>query len=126
MNLQQMIDGMIVEWQRERASSQMTLGKLITILGEMPPETKVVNLHDPHSYRGYYCDFAFERGEGTITAAELLTECKEAMGQVFMGYKGGDYVMGAKTPVWIANYGCSGEKLMALGADGSIETKQDD
>lgn len=59
-------------------------------------------------------------------AAELLSECKAAMGQVFTGYKGGDYVMGALTPVWVANYGCGGVKLITLSAGGEIETENDE
>ena len=62
------------------------------------------------------------RGEGTRLAADLLTDCKAAMGQVFGGYKGGDYVMGALTPLWVASYGTTGDKLMALHAGGELET----
>jgi hypothetical protein len=48
------------------------------------------------------------------------------MGQVFGGYKGGDFVMGALTPVWVADYGCCGMKIMALHAGGKIETAEND
>jgi hypothetical protein len=68
---------------------------------------------------------AFERGEGTRKAVDLLAECKAAMGQVFCGYKGGDYVMGVLTPVWVASYGCCGSKLMALHVGGEMETAED-
>ena len=33
---------------------------------------------------------------------------KLAIGEVFEGYKGGDYTMSKNTPVWVANYGNSG------------------
>ncbi len=59
----------------------------------MPADAQVANLSSAHSYRGYYSDLALERDAGTRPAAELLAECKAAMGQVFTGYKGGDYVM---------------------------------
>jgi hypothetical protein len=124
--MQAMLDGWSADWQKQRAETQMTLGKLIKTLEEMPPESEVANLHDAHSYRGYYCDLAFEIGAGTIKAAELLTQCHAAMGQVFCGYKGGDYTMGANTPLWIASYGDCGRKLMAVPADGSVETAEDD
>lgn len=123
-NLQAMFNGMAAEWQRERAESQMTLGKLIAALEAMPGDTVVANLRNGNSYRGYYSDFAFEQGEGTRPASELLTECRAAMGQVFCGYKGGDYVMVALTPVWISPYGCCGPRLMALHAGGEIETAE--
>jgi len=49
-----------------------------------------------------------------------------AMGQVFNGYKGGDFVMGALTPVWIASYGRLGRKIIALSDDGKLETSEDE
>ena len=124
LNLQALADGMSAQWQRERAVTQMTLGKMIAALGAMPEGADVANLRDAHSDRGYYSDLAFERNEGTRPAVELLAECKAAMGQVFRGYKGGDFVMGALTPVWVADYGCCGQKLMGLHVGGEIETAE--
>lgn len=126
MNLQALMDGMSAQWQRERAETQLTMGKLIATLEAMPEGSEVANLRDAHSYRGYYSDLAFEHDEGTRPATDLLAECKSAIGQVFYGYKGGDYVMGALTPVWLASYGCCGQKLMALHAGGEVETAEDD
>lgn len=126
MSLQNFIDGMSAQWQRERAETQMTLGKLIAALEAMPANAPVANLRDAHSYRGYYSDLAFELSDDTRPAAELLSECKESMGQVFQGYKGGDFMMGALTPVWVAHYGSCGKKLIALNQDGTLETKDDD
>jgi len=34
--------------------------------------------------------------------------------------------MGALTPLWIATYGCCGQKLMAVLAGGEIETAEDE
>jgi hypothetical protein len=126
MSLQAMVDGMSAQWQRERSESQMTLGKLIAELEAMPADAQVASLSDPHSYRGYYCDLALEISEGTRPASGLLADCKAAMGQVFTGYKGGDYVMGALTPVWIAEYGGCGLKLMAIAPNGRLQTAEDD
>ena len=126
MNIQALFDGLSAEWQRERAETQMTLGQLIEILESMPADTEIRGLNCPHSYRGYYSDLAFEPTEGTVTVSELLSECKAAMGQVFEGYKGGDYVMGALTPIWVAYYGHVGQKLIALHHDGTIETADDE
>lgn len=102
INMRALVDGLIAQKQRDRAETQMTLGKLITALEAMPEGAEVANLISAHSYRGYYTDLAFEQGEGTRRAVGLLTECKAAMGQVFEGYKGGEFVMGALTPVWAA------------------------
>ena len=126
MNLQELINGMSAQWQRERSETQLTLGKLIAVLEGMPMHTQVANLRNPNSYRGYYSDLYFERQEGERPASDLLTDCKAAMGQEFTGYKGGEYVMGARTPLWIATYGCCGQKLMAVHAGGEIETAEDD
>ena len=124
MNLQEMFDVMRIQWQRERAETQMTLGKLIAALEAMPEGAEVPNIKNAHSYRGYYDDLAFEHGEGMRPAADLLAECKAAMGQVFCGYKGGDFVRGALTPIWVASYGRTGLKLMALHASREMETAE--
>lgn len=125
-HIQALMDGMNAQWQRERAETQLTLGALIKALEEMPPASQVANLHSLSSYRGYYSDLAFKHDVGTRPAVDLWNDCKAAMGEVFEGYKGGEYVMGAKTPLWISEYGeSSGTKLMAVHADGSIETEQE-
>lgn len=127
MNMQALVDGLSAQWQRERAATQLTLGALIAALEAMPADAQVANLRDPGSYRGYYSDLYFERHDGTRPAAELLAECKAAMGQVFTGYKGGDFVMGALTPLWISTHGhSSGTKIMMVRAGGEVETAQDD
>ena len=126
INMQALIDGLGAQHQRERAETQLTLGKLIEALEAMPDGAFVVNLEKAHSYRGYYCDLAFKIGEGTRTAAGLLTEARAAMGEVFEGYKGGDFVMGKLTPLWVADYGCCGRKLMAVHPGGEIETEEDE
>jgi hypothetical protein len=124
-NLQAIVDGLNAQWERERADTQLTLGELIEALKKMPPDAQVANLRDPGSYRGYYSDLYFKRDEGTRPASELLSECKAAMGKVFIGYKGGEYVMGSHTPLWIATYGRCGKKLMAVHVGGEIETEED-
>jgi len=126
LDIQACSDGISAQWEKDRAATQMTLGRLIKVLEAMSPDAPVANLHSPHSYRGYYGDLAFERVEGTQPASELLATCKSAMGQVFAGYRGGDFVMGALAPVWVAKYGDCGEKIIALENTGEIITKQDD
>ena len=125
-HIKAMIDGLSAKWQRERAATQMTLGDLISDLESMPKGAVVANLNEPHSYRGYYSDLAFELQPGTRLASDLLSDCRAAMGEVFCGYKGGDFVMGSLTPIWIAEYGCCGIRLMAIGNDGEIEAEYED
>jgi hypothetical protein len=92
----------------------MRLGKLIDKL-EQCDQTKTVRFDfggfvptELDSYRGYYEDLALGFQEyKDITVAELLAECKKAIGKTFYGYKGGDYVMDEATTVWVSNYGRS-------------------
>jgi hypothetical protein len=125
-HFQALVDGMSAQWQRERSGSQMTLGSLIAALEAMPAGAEVSNLRRLDSYRGYYSDLALEHADGNRPAAELLAECRAAMGEVFHGYKGGEYVMGARTPMWIADYGNCGVALMAVMCGCGIETRDDD
>lgn len=125
--LQALINGMNADSARKRAETQLTLGRLIAVLEEMPPGTEVANLKAPHSYRGYYTDLAFEHYDSQLTTAgDLLEMCKGCMGQVFQGYKGGNYPMHRNTPLWVAHYGSCGQKLMAVHEGGEIEFDEDD
>jgi len=126
MNLQALMDRMSAEWQKERSESQMTLGKMIYALSEMPPDTELEGFGDPHSYRGYYSDLAFKKTEDKITAGKALEMARGCMGEIFEGYKGGDFQMGRNTPVWCADYGCCGKKIMSIQANGTFELKEDD
>lgn len=117
--LQAMVDGWSQRWQQERAASQMTLGELIETLERLPLGDDISGFGLPHSYRGYYRDLAFEPDDEIQAVADLLATCKtECMGRTFTGYKGGDFVMGERTPLWIAPYGSCGDRLMALDIDG--------
>ena len=125
-HLQALIDGINANLQRERAESQMTLGRMIKRLEELPEDLEIVGFGKLGSYRGYYSDLAFEPDTEPKTVKQLLRECKSAMGKVFIGYKGGEYVMGELTPLWVANYGCCGERLVAINDDGTIEIEEED
>ena len=77
------------------------------------------------SYRGYFYHLALgyeAGGEYTatklITVEELLKELKEAIGKTYSGWKGGDFKMNLKTPVWVDNPGhCSGTLILGLRSD---------
>ena len=58
------------------------------------------------SYRGNYADLAigFKHWK-EVTVAELLADCKDAIGNDFEGYKGGIYTMRGDSRLWVANYG---------------------
>lgn len=107
------------------STTQMTLDDLIKRLESFPPDAEIEGLHYPHSYRGYYSDLAFERGEKTTAARalELAEGCFEA---VFEGYKGGYFEMTGTTPVWSAYYGLCGMKLIDIKDDGTLQLVADD
>lgn len=59
------------------------------------------------SWRGVYAElavgFAFDGLRTTLD--EFIVRTEQCVGETFDGYKGGDFTMTAKTPVWVANYG---------------------
>lgn len=126
MNLQAFIDGMSEAWRQERAATQMTIGELLERFNELDDEMLIEELSDPHSYRGYYSDLALEPGPGKVTVRELKDSISEVLGTELCGYKGGDFLMAEDTPVWAANYGCCGQKLIAVNDDGTLELEDDD
>jgi hypothetical protein len=127
IDIQDMFDVLSEMLKRERAKKQMTLGKLIKTLEGFDPNSPVIGLYSPHSYRGYYSDLAFEElVGGSRPAWELLEECKSILGKTFEGYKGGEFVMDENTPVWIAYYGSTGEKLISIHEDGTCQAVSDD
>lgn len=124
MNIQETIELMSKSWRQSRGQYHLTLGKVIKQLGsetgskvfdsELPIEfIDGGSPCSPHSYRGYYSDLAFETGP-TIKVKDFLEMCQKALGKTFVGYKGGDFVMGEDTPLWRANYGCCGEAIMGM------------
>lgn len=122
----------------------MRLGGLIAALEALPPEMPVLIDYGSvgpyeegeqprgrrapgrlHSYRGGYDHLALEAAEGyreeflgwhpRDTVGSLLVEARAALGSRFEGYKGGEYLMGADTPIWVADDGEStGWGLMAI------------
>ena len=125
-NIQAMINGMNLELQRERSETQMTLGEMIQFLEGEDPEMMIHGIGTLDSYRGYYEDLAFSPALGSATVQNLLDTCRGAMGKTFTGYKGGDYLMGESTPLWFAEYGCTGTRIMDILPSGTIETLEEE
>lgn len=89
----------------------MNLGELIAFLEKQDQEIiPLLGFHNPHSYRGNYHDLAFEP---TVDKkiSELLAIAKSALGETYIGWKGGEFRMDNFSDVWLANRGCSGEPL---------------
>lgn len=120
MDIQKLIDTMNDLDQHTRANYHLTLGKLIESLAPMSGTLPVHfdwNGYSPNkerSYRGYYCDLAFDWGTEPMTVETLAGICGRALGSTYMGYKGGDYVMGDRTPLWAAEYGHEGRAIVGI------------
>ena len=130
MDMQALLDAMLKEGERTRSNYHLTLGDLIAQLENLPADCVLSAdmgwqpSHKLRSYRGYYSDLAIEPGAAT-TAGKLLVTSKAALGATFEGYKGGDFLMTAKTPLWLSAYGIdSGVAIIGLDDTGRFLTNR--
>ena len=103
-----------------RSEYHVTLRELIHVLENANPNDKIAEMdikHGDHvfydyefdSYRGYYSDLVLIRSnindydDDLLTVEKLLTLARRANGGTFYGYKGGEFKMGLKTPLWVAD-----------------------
>ena len=85
------------------------LNSLIQFLENNGDKLLRVGFSNPHSYRGYYEQLAFEPiTSGAQSCAHALEIVRPCLGQVFEGYKGSEYTMHGYTECWFAWYGQSG------------------
>lgn len=98
-------------------SNQLTLGELILKCEAIQDTGQIVvfdkdNLGRPGAYlswRGIYSELAITpQLEGSIKFGDFLEMSRASVGTTFEGYKGGEFVMSRHTPVWVAEYGWSG------------------
>lgn len=102
-------------------SDQLTLGELILKLEpivEKQGEDEATVRYDfeylfPNnidSWRGSYSELAlnFTTEGQEMKVSDFLNMLKECIGKEFTGYKGGEFTMNKHTPIWVANYGNSG------------------
>ncbi|CAO0827074.1 hypothetical protein ACTFBT_01180 [Streptomyces microflavus] len=86
----------------------MVLENLIEMLEAADPDTVVKHgFTNPHSYRGYYHDLAFEPASN-VRVGDMLADARGALGETFEGWKGGDFEMGRYTDCWLSFEGQSG------------------
>lgn len=96
----------------------MTLIEFIKRLESMDPnELLPIGIRNPHSYRGYYNELAFEPTD-PIPVREAIKVAASASGMTFTAYKGGEYTMTNKTNCWLANWSELGEEIDCLFEDG--------
>jgi hypothetical protein len=127
---QKIFDELIEGWRAKRSLSQFTIKTFIDELKKYPENKMIESLEQPHSYRGYYSDLSFKRFEGQMPVKDLLKVLQDdCLNKTFTGYKGGDFYMDEHTPVWIADYGYCGVKIIGIQDDVnrlSFLTKEDD
>jgi len=109
-------------------SPQLTLGELILKL-EAIPDKKLPVIFDGRKYfptgidswRGSYCELAINYSTTSVhmTVKGFLNLLRNTVGKILIGYKGGDFMMGKTTPVWVSNYGES----WGFKSDGDIHSQ---
>ena len=137
MNFEDMINGAMARMNQERRASatNMRLGQFIDALRACAPTLPLVlesggGVHGFDSYRGYYEDLCIHpQGEPKLVGV-VLVQAQAAMGEVFQGYKGGDFPMHKDSILWVSGYGeNSGDRLTGVRAEPDrvvIEITHDD
>lgn len=89
----------------------MYLKQLIEYLEKKDCDLVVqMGFDEPHSYRGDYMCLAFEPARD-VTVGAMLQCARDSVGIPYQGSNGGEYRMVGGTEVYLAMYGCSGEKI---------------
>lgn len=89
----------------------MTLKELIERLQQADQDhVCALGFDDPHSYRGYYQELAFQP-KADVSVRDMLACAESAMGATFEGYKGGEFTMNELTDVYLARRGETGEGI---------------
>lgn len=91
--------------------SQFTLYELIEALKKEPKGAIAkMGFRNPHSYRGYYDELAFEPDPHCMVK-DLIQIAKSAREKTYHGWKGGVFTMHDMTPIWLATEGDTGEMI---------------
>jgi hypothetical protein len=111
LDFQKTFDAMSAMDRETRSKYHLTLSELIEKLEEANKELPVKYIDEGtplgmYSYRGYYSDLCFSDGDYTVNVGLFLDSLKKnAINKTFVGYKGGDFLMGPETPLWRSIYG---------------------
>jgi hypothetical protein len=126
---QQFFDAIAKAAQMERTNYHLTLGALIEGLGALANKDQAIRFADGKypadfdSYRGYYSDLMISADDEKATVQGVLARAQACVGKTFQGYKGGDFTMDVRTPLWRDEYGhCANEAITGLveTADGIV------
>lgn len=125
MNFEDMLNGAMARMNQERRASatNMRLGQFIDALRSCAPTLPLVlesggGVSGFISYRGYYEDLCIQPQTEPQLVGVVLGQAQAAMGEVFQGYKGGDYPMHRDSLLWVSGYGtASGNRLTGVRAE---------
>ena len=129
MDIQAIWDAINSAAARTRSDYHLTLGELTEFIKEhnydvavyaLLPDGTRASLGEEHSYRGHYEDLSFtpcENSDEHSNVASVREMCERAASQTYEGYKGGDYEYDDKTPLWLADEGCSGLAMIGIAYD---------
>jgi len=143
VDLQRLIDNAVKAERAKRLaeSDQLTLGEIILKLEHIIEKKEAMiekYENEPtvvfdfeylypnsiNSWRGSYAELALgfesEKSE-PMTITNFLNMLRSTVGKTFTGYKGGEFVMNKHTPVWVANYGNSGNTAVIEVVDGEYK-----
>lgn len=104
----------------------MTLSEIITTLMRKDQESRImfsfVYFYPTtlHSYRGVYAFLAVgydNKGEPPLVK-DFIKLLESAIGKTYTGYKGGEFVMHERTPLFVANIGEAGQTGIIDVVDG--------
>jgi len=99
-----------ITWMQSSMYEAVTIDALLEALKELPQNAFVTRgFANPHSYRGYYEELGVEPAESTIQ--HMVDVLEDALGTVYEGYKGGDFLMSGHTGVHFATYGNTGHPI---------------
>lgn len=138
MNLQDYLKNAVTASRQKTLanSDQLTLGELILklepILEKQSEKDNEATVFydfeylfptDIDSWRGSYNELALNfTSEGEqMNISDFLKMLKETIGKEFTGYKGGEFIMNKHTPIWVANYGNSGNTAVIDVVDDSYQ-----
>lgn len=114
MNIENFIKTMN-ETSKINSGKEYNLGNLIKDLEQYKDEFLEVEFDDGSiptefdSWRGNYCELALNYEKvGVCHIPTLYRNSFNANGSIFVGYKGGDFIMDLDTPIHQANYGETG------------------
>lgn len=107
----------VIGFRDIREGRQLSLGKLIEVLGGIEAHYRVVTDQDGispgpvTSYLGFAEDLAFEPVHTPRTVRAVRETLVQALGAGFIGYEGGEYWMDRDTPLWLAPWGQEGRGI---------------